>query len=182
MIRKDLIPGILFTSVGLGLLLTCIASGTLSAQANPMVDAVRMMATQTGRSLLDAAREMPANKYAFKPTPAHMSFAELIVHIENDSRKTCGAMSSAAAPAVPKLSPTESKEQLVAALKAAIDYCGSVLSQAKDANLGDQVTWYGTRTTRAMAFVGLVTDWTDHYAQAAMYLRLNGLVPPTARP
>ena len=182
MIRMDTIPCIRSISVLLPVLLTCVIAGSLSAQANPVVDAVRMMATQTGRTLLAAAREMPADKYAFKPTSAHMSFAELMVHIENDSRKTCGAMSSSTAPAAPKHSPTETKEQLVSALKAAIDYCGAVLSQAKDANLGDQVTWYGTRTTRAMAFIGLVADWTDHYAQAAMYLRLNGLVPPTARP
>jgi uncharacterized damage-inducible protein DinB len=159
-----------------------LAAPSLAAQSNPVVGAVRMMATQTGKSILDAAREMPADKYAFKPTPAHMSFAELIIHIQDDSRKTCGAMSSAAALPPQKLASTESKEQLVAALKGAIDYCGTVLSQAKDARLGDQVTWYGTRTTRAMAFVGLVADWSDHYAQAALYLRLNGLVPPTARP
>src|SRR5690348_16006942 len=148
MIRKNRIPDICWSRIIVPVLLTCVVAGTLSAQANPVADAVRMMATQTGRSLLDAAREMPAEKYSFKPTPAHLSFAELIVHIENDSRKTCGAMSSSGAHAVPKLSPTETKEQLVTALQAAIDYCGSVLSQAKDANLGDQVTWYGTRTTR----------------------------------
>lgn len=182
MTRKVTSHGILSMAVMLSLLLTCVAARTLSAQTNPVVDAVRMMATQTGKSILDAAREMPAGKYAFKPTPAHMSFAELMIHIDDDSRKTCGAMSSSPAPAGEKLSATATKEQLIAAVKTAMDYCGSVLSQAKDTNLGDQVRWYGTKTTRAMAFVGLVADWTDHYAQAAMYLRLNGLVPPTARP
>jgi hypothetical protein len=24
-------------------------------------------------------------------------------------------------------------------------------------------------------------DWADHYSQAANYLRLNGLIPPTAK-
>jgi hypothetical protein len=24
-------------------------------------------------------------------------------------------------------------------------------------------------------------DWADHYSQAAIYLRLNGLLPPTAK-
>jgi hypothetical protein len=32
---------------------------------------------------------------------------------------------------------------------------------------------------------GLMTiatgDWADHYSQAAIYLRLNGLLPPTAK-
>jgi hypothetical protein len=27
-----------------------------------------------------------------------------------------------------------------------------------------------------------VDDWADHYSQLANYLRLNGILPPTARP
>jgi hypothetical protein len=27
----------------------------------------------------------------------------------------------------------------------------------------------------------LASSWADHYAEAAMYLRLNGVLPPTAR-
>jgi len=27
-----------------------------------------------------------------------------------------------------------------------------------------------------------VGDWADHYSQEANYLRLNGVLPPTARP
>ena len=30
--------------------------------------------------------------------------------------------------------------------------------------------------------VTLAASWSDHYATAAMYLRLNGLLPPTAKP
>jgi hypothetical protein len=26
-----------------------------------------------------------------------------------------------------------------------------------------------------------VGDWADHYSQSAIYLRLNGLLPPTAK-
>ena len=33
---------------------------------------------------------------------------------------------------------------------------------------------------RATAMIGLVTDWANHYGQQAMYLRLNGVLPPTA--
>jgi hypothetical protein len=34
----------------------------------------------------------------------------------------------------------------------------------------------------AKARVLLTNDWADHYSSAAMHLRLNGLLPPTARP
>ena len=38
------------------------------------------------------------------------------------------------------------------------------------------------RTTKAAAVIALTSGWADHYSAAAVYLRLNGLVPPTAKP
>jgi hypothetical protein len=35
--------------------------------------------------------------------------------------------------------------------------------------------------TKATAVLYLVSDWADHYGGAATYLRLNGLLPPTAK-
>jgi hypothetical protein len=29
--------------------------------------------------------------------------------------------------------------------------------------------------------IALTNDWADHYSAAAMYLGLNGLLPPTAK-
>jgi hypothetical protein len=29
--------------------------------------------------------------------------------------------------------------------------------------------------------IGLVEDWSDHYSQLAGYLRLNNVLPPTAK-
>jgi hypothetical protein len=34
---------------------------------------------------------------------------------------------------------------------------------------------------RAWASIILASNWADHYAEAAMYLRLNGLTPPSAK-
>jgi hypothetical protein len=35
--------------------------------------------------------------------------------------------------------------------------------------------------TKARAVIALAQDWADHYAQVAIYLRLNGILPPSAR-
>jgi len=34
---------------------------------------------------------------------------------------------------------------------------------------------------RAWAFIALASNLADHYGAAAMYLRLNGILPPTAQ-
>jgi uncharacterized damage-inducible protein DinB len=145
------------------------------------MNAVREMAAQSGKNLLEAARAMPAEKYAFKPTPAQMSFGELIVHIQDDNRKTCASLSGLTPDAEAKLAPTDSKEKLVAALQRSLGFCDRALAKVQDPTLGDPVSWYGSPTKRAMPAIGLLMDWADHYGQQAIYLRLNGIKPPTAR-
>jgi len=52
-----------------------------------------------------------------------------------------------------------------------------------DSNLGEQLTVFGGRKlSRAAAMIALTNDFADHYGMAAIYLRPNGLLPPTAQP
>ncbi len=39
----------------------------------------------------------------------------------------------------------------------------------------------GQQHSLARFALGIASDWADHYAEAAMYLRLNGILPPTAK-
>jgi uncharacterized damage-inducible protein DinB len=158
-----------------------VASDPMSAQAHPVSSAIRNFAESSGKHLFAAAQAMPAAKYGYRPTKAQMTFAELIAHIQHDNRTTCSAFSGRKPPAEPNLSPTDSKEKLVTALQRSLTFCNSALARLSDANLGDAVSWYGEKTTRVTAAIGLLTDWTDHYGQQAIYLRLNGVLPPTAR-
>jgi uncharacterized damage-inducible protein DinB len=168
------------TSMLAGILLV-VAVHPISAQARPVSAAIRSFAEHSGKNLLAAAQAMPADKYNYRPTRAQMTFAELIAHIEHDNRTTCSSFSGVKPAAEPNVSPSDSKEKLVAALQRSLTFCNSALARLSDANLGDPVSWYGDKTTRATAAIGLLTDWADHYGQQAIYLRLNGLLPPTAR-
>jgi uncharacterized damage-inducible protein DinB len=165
----------------LAALLLVAASDPISAQAHPVSSSIRNFAENSGKHLLAAAQAMPAGKYSYRPTKAQMTFGELIAHIQHDNRTTCSAFSGIKAPAEPNLSPTDSKEKLVAALQRSLSFCNSALASLSDAKLGDTVSWYGDKTTRVTAAIGLLTDWADHYGQQAIYLRLNGVLPPTAR-
>lgn len=151
------------------------------AQGGPVGDAARMMAGYNAKSLLAAAQLMPADKYDFKPTPAQMSFGQLIAHIANDDHTTCSVIAGTAPAPRTRSTAADGKDKLVAALQQSLDECTAALKAVQDGTLGDSVSWYGQRTTRAMAVIGLLTDWADHYSQQAMYLRLNGILPPTAR-
>ena len=78
---------------------------------------------------------------------------------------------------------TAPKADLVARLRKSFETCRGVVAGLKDNTLGDSVPFFGGRkATKARAAVALAQDWADHYAQAAMYLRLSGILPPSARP
>ena len=71
---------------------------------------------------------------------------------------------------------------MVAAVKASFDFCTTALAKADDSKLTDNITWFDDKPrARAWAFMALASSWADHYGMAAMYLRLNGLLPPTAQ-
>ncbi|MGB8472525.1 MAG: DinB family protein [Candidatus Acidiferrum sp.] len=159
---------------------TCEAQGTAQV-ANPVTTTVKEMLPRYEKNMVGAAELMPAEKFGFKPTPEMMTFGHLAMHIAQSNDFLCAKISGKEAPKV-ELKDTDSKEKLVEALKASFAYCSEALAGVDDSKLGDSLPWFGGRTTsRAGALIGLTDDWYDHYSAQAVYLRLNGILPPTAR-
>jgi len=152
-----------------------------AATANPIVVTVRQMEQRFSKNLAAAADEMPATKYSYKPTPEQITFAHLVMHIASSNNGLCAAIAGDPARDT-KLSETDSKEVLTKALQDSFAYCEQVLAKADDSTLGQPVVLFGGRnSTRGAALIYLSADWADHYSAASMYLRLNGLLPPTAK-
>ena len=151
-------------------------------ETNPVSNALRNMLARESKIIVAAAEEMPADKYDYHPTPAQMTFAHLIAHLAQSNNFLCSKISAAAPPADPKLADTDPKDKLAGALKASFDYCTQVLANVDDSKLGEQVTLFGSRTSsQAGVMFTLANDFFDHYSTEAMYLRMNGLLPPTAQ-
>jgi hypothetical protein len=56
-------------------------------------------------------------------------------------------------------------------------------ASAPDVKLADPLVLFGNRpSSRAGALIGLSDGWFDHYSTQAIYLRLNGILPPSAQP
>jgi ABC-type glycerol-3-phosphate transport system substrate-binding protein len=168
--------------------LTLFAAGAASAQessgpvANPVTSTVKSQLTRYAKNMVAAADLMPAEKYNFKPTPEMNTFGHLIMHIAQSNNILCSKISGAAAPDI-KLTDTDAKDKLVAALKASFEYCTASLANVDDSKLGEPMTLFGNRpASRAAALIALSDDWYDHYGTQAIYLRLNGILPPTAQP
>ncbi|MGH9480743.1 MAG: DinB family protein [Terriglobales bacterium] len=150
--------------------------------ANPVSASLKRSLTTHTRTMVAAAEAMPAEKYSFKPTPESMSFGQLILHVATSNQAMCQWISGAAAAPKPTLTPTSPKDDLVTLLKGSFDYCTQAFSSLDDSKLGSEVPAFGGRTaSQAALMMALSDDWADHYSQQAAYLRLNGLLPPTAR-
>jgi hypothetical protein len=148
----------------------------------PVADALRQMTQRYSRILVAAAEAMPANKYNYRPTPAQMSFAEIQVHLANEGNDMlCGKTAGIDFPQRAKMDTTATKEQLVARLKETFQFCEQAFARLDDSKLADPVSMFGMNLTRASAVLITVGDWADHYSQEANYLRLNGVLPPTAQ-
>jgi uncharacterized damage-inducible protein DinB len=164
--------------------LTLILTASCFAVAQdkgPVVNAGEEILTARQKNMVAAAEEMPENKYSFKPTPQQMTFGHMVEHMAKSNYFLCSKLSGAAAPQQ-QATEKDGKTKLVAALKSSFDYCSEVIGKLDQARLGEPVElWGGKKATKAAALFDLTNDWADHYAAAAIYLRLNGLLPPTAK-
>jgi hypothetical protein len=161
-----------------------IATSVLWGQSkNPVTDVVREILPRQQKNLTAAVEEMPAGKFSYQPTPQQMTFAHLVAHIVESNYDLCAKAGDVPESKAPEAKETDGKDKLVAALKASFEYCTTALAKGEDSKLGDTIeVWGGRKATRAFAWIALPSDWADHYSAAAMYLRLNGLLPPTAKP
>jgi len=161
-----------------------VERGGAQAQAkNPVAEGFRFVEQRQAKNITDAAEAMPAEKYGFKPTPAQMSFGDVIAHLIADGNDyLCSAATGQKSPDRPKFTGADPKDKLVAGLKDSFQFCATALAGLQDAQLADSTPFFGGRkSTRALAALITVADWADHYSQMAIYLRLNGLLPPTAK-
>jgi hypothetical protein len=168
----------------LSIFLACAATTVLAQEKNPVTSAVKEMLPRQSKNILAAAEEMPADKYSYKPTEQQMPFGDLVLHILGTNDTLCSKIGEMPEPkpATP-LKESDGKDKLIAGLKASFDFCTTALAKVDDTKLGDEVELFGGRKgSRAAALIILASSWSDHYGAEAMYLRLSGLLPPTAKP
>lgn len=149
---------------------------------NPVTTVLRTILQRQQKNIPAAIDAMPADKFSYKPTPDQITFAHLVIHITESNYGMCSKLADVPGPKVDELKDTDSKDTLLAAARASFDFCSTALANIDDSKLGDVVDFGRTQGPRAMAAFYLAGGWSDHYGAAAMYLRLNGILPPTAQP
>ncbi|MGA2337006.1 MAG: DinB family protein [Terriglobales bacterium] len=164
------------------LVASAIAQTAPAPTKTPVSSALRDILPGRQKNTIAAVEAMPADKFGYKPTADQMTFGHLVVHMAETNNLLCGKAAAVPAPKVEEAKETDAKDKLVAALKASFDFCADALGKMDDSKLAETTEGFGGRqVTRAWASLVLAGTWADHYAEAAMYLRLNGVLPPTAK-
>jgi DinB superfamily len=149
---------------------------------NPISTALRETFPNRQKNTIAAVEAMPADKFSYRPSADQMTFAHLVAHMVEANNGLCSGAAAVPAPKIDPVSETDSKDKLVAALKASFDFCGEALGKMDDSKLGEMTAGLGgQQISRARFALAIASNWADHYAEAAMYLRQNGILPPTAK-
>jgi uncharacterized damage-inducible protein DinB len=180
------------------LLLAGAVSLTLSAPvvaqqytSDPIKNSFEDFAGHYAQLLLAAFDSIPATKYDFKPSAPQQTIGYIARHLESANYSLCQRIGGMALPvtardSVPEDASAVSKDTLIARLRASFYFCRDAFAKIDDPKMGDPIRLGPSGSTltqpRVHALLFFVTDLAEHYAQLASYMRVMGMVPPSALP
>ena len=178
---------------GLALPVALAAQQPATPQAITMTAVFKNRIATLHRNIAQAFDSIPESKFGYKPTLAQLTIGYIAQHIAEDDYVYCGNF-GAMKPTIDakdtstpdSVKATWPKAELVSKLKASFAFCDRAIEQVTDATLSGPVSFfYGgaeRHVTSGYLVLGHALDLADHYSQLANYMRLNGMLPPTALP
>jgi uncharacterized damage-inducible protein DinB len=181
-----------------GFILACVTLPPASAQTTgagygnalspSLASVAKAMEATIRQNLADAAEEMPAKEYSFRPTPEVRTFGQIIGHVAEANFFFCSQAAGEKSPATTNYEQITDKKTLVKALNDSLAYCDGVYGATTDANFLRPVKIaYGpgapsSNTVRGAVLMFNIAHNNEHYGNIVVYMRLKGHVPPsTAR-
>ena len=166
----------------LGLVASSAVCGAQAPAAAPVGPAAEVQAAynRIKPNVLKAAEKMPEADFQYKPTLDIRTFARIVNHVTEAQFRTCSALNGTAADPKAVPSDTADKATVIAGLKASFVVCDKAYGALTDATISETVSMGPVKRTRIGAAWGNVSHDNEQYAELSTYLRLKGIVPPTA--
>src|SRR6267378_2099890 len=114
-------------ALSLALILAASAGPAQQATPNSVTNSIKRLARGSSRNIVASAESMPADKWGFKFKPDVMTFGEIMAHVADDNNISCTGIAGTKGPATPK--PTDTRDQIIAGLKASFAFCDSALAK-----------------------------------------------------
>jgi len=166
----------------LSLLLPAALAGQTPAATPAPLDGVMItfarFADIFGGRLVLAFDSIPASKYDYRPTPAQQTVGYIAQHLVDANYGLCSRFANMRPPLTAKDSLADTikarwpKDTLVARLDASLRFCDTAIQRAGKLE----------SPTLASYLLAFETDLAEHYSQLSSYMRMMGMVPPSALP
>ncbi len=138
-----------------------------------------------GNKLISMAKDFPADKYNYKPTPEVRSFAEILLHVAavDEFVPDVAAGRKTGAEDLPR-SEYNTKEKVVAEITKAVEDGAATIRKEGDRGIVRPVkSPFGGQPMALIAFAYEIVEHSgEHYGNLVTYYRLNHIVPPASRP
>jgi uncharacterized damage-inducible protein DinB len=142
---------------------------------NPAGEYSKHFAALTKLSIA-VAQAMPPEQYSFRPHPESMSFGQLISHIAATNYQFCAGLKDSAPPAFPS---STDKDAVAKFLSDSFDYCSIVIPNLTDEELNKTHNSPDGRLLGREILLAMYVHVAHHRGQAEIYLRNNGIKPPS---
>ena len=170
-----------FRMLGLACAVLALTAPNLAAQTGTIKADILKDWTDMKATAVKIAQEMPEDKYTYKATPAERDFAAQVLHIAQVNVGILGAIGGkATAPMIAQ--GLTKKADVIKAMSDSFDYGTALINEQTDETMLTSVNArFLGQSTRARIFNFLIGHTWDIYGQMAVYLRLNGGVPPASQ-
>ncbi|MGA8154540.1 MAG: DinB family protein [Terriglobales bacterium] len=136
---------------------------------------------QLHQKFVALAKEIPADKYTWRPGDGVRSVSELFLHVSSASYGLApffGAEKETGVDTKTLEKSTTDKDQVIQRLNQSFDYVHGALEKKSNDDLKKPVKEFGPDASAGDIVYLIIVDAHEHLGQAITYARLNGIVPP----
>ena len=166
------------------------APTTAAAPTGLVADLVRDVG-QVERKMIDLAKAVPADKYAWRPGAGVRSVSDLVMHVAADNYLFPAILGTPADPATGITAEYKtaqafeqrkiSRDSAIVELERSFAFVKKSLSATPEAKLGEKVSMFGQQFTTQQAWLLATIHLHEHLGQFIAYARSNSVTPPWSR-
>ncbi len=180
--RRDFVQATAYGMIGLPL--AADLTNNVKQTSSGFVSEFAPSWQRTHAYTLEVAEAMPEVDYDFRPTSNVYSFAQQMIHVQITNRGFLAVIEgSGAQPTVQPRRDGRSKVDIVTALDRSFVTVQDAIRTVSEDVLDEVVPWGGrlyqlTEMSKRQVVDVMRNHLTHHRAQAVVYLRMRGVVPP----
>src|SRR5262245_32372632 len=172
----------------LPILFLLFAALPMRASADDMTGpraAIRDQVIDARDKILDLAKAMPEDKYAWRPEEGVRSVGEVYRHVAQGNYLLPGFLGIKAPEGIVlkdmDTTPLD-KAKTIALVEQSFVFALDAIAKTPDSALNDSTNFFGQPTTKMNVLMAMATHAHEHLGQSIAYARSNGVTPPwTAR-